>query len=307
MDLKDDELRGSYPPLITPFRNGNVDYDAFAELLERQIRDGSHGVLVNGTSSEPASLTVAERNRLVTTAVQQAAGRIPVVAATGSQSLAETIELTRHADAAGASATMVVTPYYIKPPQRGLVAYYRAVAEHTSKPIMMYHIPGRTAVTATAETLCQIAEAVPHFVGMKHASTDFGLVTDVLKDIGPQFRVFVGLEDLSFPMLCVGACGLMNAVGNVSPGKVAQLYEAVAAGDLRKGRTIHEELWGLNRAIFFDTNPIPMKYVMWRMGVLADNEHRLPLSKPTQDVAARLDDLLRTTPFLASEASRLAA
>src|SRR5678809_1097466 len=146
-----DRLRGSFPPLITPFRDGNVDYDTYERLVEAQIEGGSHGVLVNGTTGEPSTLTLAERNRLVTIAVEAASGRIPVVAATGSQSLAETRELTAHAVAAGADALLIVTPYYIRPPQRGLIEYYLALAREHDTPWMIYHIPGRAAVEVTLE------------------------------------------------------------------------------------------------------------------------------------------------------------
>ncbi len=148
IDLPDDFLKGSIPPLVTPFKDGEVDYDSFAELVERQIIEGSHGLLINGTSSEPSTLTIAERNRLVDLAVERAEGRCPVVAATGSQSHAETVALTEHAEKAGADALLIVTPYYIRPPQRGLVAYYNDLGRRCSLPLMIYHIPGRTAISA---------------------------------------------------------------------------------------------------------------------------------------------------------------
>ena len=278
IELAADRLKGSIPPLITPFTDGRVDYDVFADLVNTQIAEGSHGILVNGTSAEPSTLTIEERNRLVDIAIEAAAGRRPIVAATGSQSHAETVALTEHAQKAGADALLVVTPYYIRPPQRGLVDYYIDLGRRTDLPLMIYHIPGRTAVSVTLETLERIAEATPNFVGIKHAVNDLGFVSEMLERFGPDFRVFVGLEELSFPMLCVGAAGMMNAVGNVAPAKVAALYEAVAAGNLEAGRRLHYELFDLNKAVFFDTNPIPIKYIMMRMGILEKNEHRLPMA-----------------------------
>src|SRR5690606_6626336 len=176
---------------------------------------------VNGTTAEPSTLTLEERNRLVTLAVQAAAGRVPVVAATGSQSLAETLALTRHAVAAGVDALLIVTPYYIRPPQRGLVEYYLAVAATHDIPWMIYHIPGRTAVGVTLDTLKAVRERSPHFVGIKHAVNDLGFASECLHAFGEDFKVFVGLEELSFPMMAVGACGLMNAVGNLCPAVLA--------------------------------------------------------------------------------------
>ncbi len=288
-----ERLRGSIPPLITPFRGGRVDYDSYAALVEHHVRQGSHGVLVNGTTAEPSTLTIDERNRLVSLAVETAAGRVPVVAATGSQSLAETEALTRHAVEAHADALLVVTPYYVRPPQRGLVEYYAALAEAHSLPWMVYHIPGRTAVSVTLETLAVLKERCEHFVGMKHAVNDLGFVSECLHAFGPDFKVFAGLEELSFPMLAVGACGLMNAAGNLRPGPLAELCEAVDAGDLARARTLHERLLELNQAVFFDTNPIPVKYMMKRCGLIPENEHRLPMMPATPEVARQLDAVLQ--------------
>lgn len=290
--LERDFLRGSYPPLVTPFRDGAVDYDAFARLVELQIAEGSHGLVVAGTTSEPSTLTLDERARLLDVAIAAGRGRIPVVAATGSQSHAETVELCARAERSGADALLVVTPYYIRPPQRGLVEYYVDLGARTRLPLLIYHIPGRTAVAVELDTLLRIAEKVPHLVGMKHAVNDLDLVSDALERLGPEFRIHVGLEALSFPMLCLGASGMMNAVGNLAPRKVARLYEEVAAGRLDAARALHFELLELNRAVFFDTNPIPMKYMMKRLGLLERNEHRLPMVPATPELEKRLDAAL---------------
>ncbi|MCA9771715.1 MAG: 4-hydroxy-tetrahydrodipicolinate synthase [Myxococcales bacterium] len=286
-------LRGSYPPLVTPFRDGAVDLETFARLVERQIAEGSHGVLVCGTTAEPSTLTVEERARLVEVAVEAAARRVPVVAATGGESHATTVALTEGAERAGADALLIVTPYYIRPPQRGLVAYYEDLASRTGLPMMIYHIPGRAAVSVEMPTLERLVERIPHLVGIKHAVNDLDLVSDMLARFGPEWRVHVGLEALSFPMLCMGAAGMMNAVGNVAPGRVAALYEAVARGDLAEGRRLHYALLELNRAVFFDTNPIPIKWMMRRMGLLDRNEHRLPMVPATPELEKRLEEVLK--------------
>ncbi len=305
INLKHSFLRGSYPPLVTPLRNREVDYDTYASLVERQIREGSHGIVVNGTTGEPSTLTVQERNRLVETAVNAARGRIPVVAATGSHSHAESIELTLGAQKAGAAAVLVVTPYFIRPPQRGLVEYYLDVGRRTDLPLLLYHIPGRAAVDLKAETIAQIAEGLPTLVGIKHAANDLGLVTALLTKLGADFRVFVGLEELSFPMLAVGASGLMNAVGNLVPRRIADLYQAVARGDLEQARRLHDSLFELNQAIFFDSNPIPIKYMMTRMGLLPTEEHRLPMVSATAELAERLDGVLRRVGLLEGKTKSL--
>jgi 4-hydroxy-tetrahydrodipicolinate synthase len=291
MAFRTDDLKGSIPPLITPFKDGAVDYDTYARLVAFQIENGSHGILVNGTTSEPSTLTVEERNNLVDVAKKAAKERVPIVVASGSQSLAETIALTDHAVKAGADALLIVTPYYIRPPQRGLVEYYLEATHKHKTPWMIYHIPGRAAVSVTLETIKTLRERSPSFIGMKHAVDNLGFVSECL-DVWPDFRVFVGLEDLSFPMMAVGAVGLMNAVGNLRPDLLAELCNAVFAGDLMKGRALHHRLFELNQAVFYDTNPIPMKYMMKRLGIIARNEHRLPNMPATPELEKRLDGVL---------------
>lgn len=291
-------LIGSMPPIITPFLDGAVDHDTFARLVEFQIANGSHGILVNGTTSEPSSLTVEERNRQVDIAVEVTAGRVPVVAATGSQSLAETKALTDHAVKAGADALLIVTPYYSRPPQRGIIEYYLEVMKGHDLPWMIYHIPGRAAVSVTLDTLIEISRRSDNFVGMKHAVDDLGFVSECFGEFGPDFRIFVGLEDLSFPMMAVGAQGLMNAVGNLRPGILTEMCEAVWRNDLNAGRALHHRLLEINRAVFFDTNPIPMKYMMKKLGLLETNEHRLPMVPATPELEARLDKVLERAGML---------
>ncbi len=291
-------LRGSMPPLVTPFRNGAVDYDAYAKLVSFQIENGTHGILVNGTTAEPSTLTVEERNRLVDVAIEVAAQRVPVIAATGTQSLADSRRLTEHAARAGADALLIVTPYFIKPPQRGLVAYYLELASLSDLPWMVYHIPGRAAVSVTIDTLKTLKDRSPAFVGMKHAVNDLGFVSECFAALGREFKVFVGLEELSFPMMAVGACGLMNAVGNLQPRVLADLCEAVWRNDLARAQALHHRLFEINQAVFFDTNPIPIKYMMKRLGLLAANEHRLPMAPATPELERRLDAVLERAGML---------
>src|SRR5688500_8402951 len=221
ISLSPSTLTGSYPPLVTPFRNGRVDLEAYARLIEHQIVNGTHGIVVNGTTSEPTSLTVAERNALVETAVEVSRKRIPVVAQTGGQSHAEAIELTEFAARAGADALMILTPFFIRAPQRGVVAYFDDLCARTDRPVLMYHIPGRSAFKVELDTLRRIAEACANFVGIKHAVDDHNFVTQMLARLGSEFRVFVGLEEFTFSMMAIGAQGTMNAVANVAPRQVA--------------------------------------------------------------------------------------
>lgn len=292
MPLPLDRLKGSIPPLITPFKNGEVDDDTYARVVERQIAEGSHGILVNGTTAEPATLTIEERNRLVDLAVKLVKGRIPVVAATGSQSLADTRVLTEHAAKAGADALLILTPYFTRPPQRGMVQYYLEATKGIDLPWMIYHIPGRAAIHVTVDTVKELKEKSKTFVGMKHASQDLDFVSECFAAVGKDFKIFVGLEDLSFPMMAIGACGLMNAVGNLRPRALSDLCEAVWHGDLAAARALHDKLFEINKAVFFDTNPIPIKYMAKKLGIISVNEHRLPMAPATPELEKKLDAVL---------------
>ena len=292
------KIRGSIPPIITPFVNGEVDYKTYASLIEYQIKNGSHGILVNGTTAEPSTLTLDERNKLINIAVEVANGKIPVIAGTGSQSIIETKILTNHAVKAGVDSLLIVTPYYIKPPQRGLIEYYLELTEKIDIPWMIYHIPGRTAVNVTLETMKILSDKSVNFVGMKHAVNDLGFVTECLSAFGPDFKIFVGLEELSFPMLSIGACGLMNAVGNLRPNILSEMCEAVWNKNNERGLELHHQLLEINQAVFYDTNPIPIKYMMKKLGIMKNNEHRLPMMSATVELEKRLDIVLKNSGLL---------
>lgn len=296
--LKPDFLTGSVPPLVTPLRDGEVDYDAYARLVEFQVDNGTHGILVNGTTGEPTTLSAGERNQLVKLAVEIAGKRIPVVAQTGSQSHAETVALTEFATKAGADALLVLTPYFIRPPQRGVAAYFNDLGRRTDLPLLMYHIPGRSAFKVELSTLEAIAEKTPHFVGIKHAVDDHAFVTEMLARLGKDFRVFVGLEEFTLSMMALGAQGTMNAAGNLAPADIARMCDAVRSGDMSTAREIHFRLFDVMRAIFFDTNPTPMKYMMKRLGILERNEHRLPMMPATPELEKRLDAVLERAGLL---------
>ena len=189
----------------------------------------------------------------------------------------------------------------------GVVAYFSDIAKRTDKPLMMYHIPGRSAFKVELDTLARIAEAAPHFVGIKHALDDHGFATQMLARLGADFRVFVGLEEFTFPMMALGAQGTMNAVANVAPRQVAEMCNAVRAGDLARGRALHFELYELMAAVFWDTNPIPMKYMMMKLGLLDKNEHRLPMVPATAELATKLDGVLERAGLAAAPSRKRAA
>ena len=298
MKLESEFLRGSYTPMVTPFSGGRVDYDAFARLLERQLQEGSHGLVVCGTTGEPNSLTPQERNELLAVAVQSVGGKMPVVAATGAQSFEDTLHLCVQAESIGADALLIVTPYYVKPPQQGLYQYFTKLAGEFSLPWMIYHIPGRTAVSLDMATVEQILNACPTLVGIKHAANDLEFISEALARFGKEFRIFCGLESLSLPMLTIGAAGLMNAVGNLVPATVARLCNQVDEGNLEEARRLHFELFELSQAIFLSANPIPLKYMMARLGLLQTDELRLPLYPLSETETAQLDSVLQRAGLL---------
>ena len=291
------KIKGSIPPIITPFKNDQLDYEAYAGLVEFQINKGSHGILVNGTTAEPSTLTADERNKTIDTAIATNNGRLPIIAATGSQSLAESRMLSRYAAEVGADVLLIVTPYYIRPPQRGLVQYYLDVMDGIDTPWMIYHIPGRAAVSITLETVKELKDRSSNFIGMKHAVNDLAFVSECI-DAFPDYLVFVGLEELSFPEMAIGAVGLMNAVGNLRPDLLAEMCQAVWDNDLSRGKEIHQRLLEINQSVFYDTNPIPIKYMMKRLGIIPENHHRLPMMPAEPELEKRLDGVLERAGLL---------
>jgi 4-hydroxy-tetrahydrodipicolinate synthase len=288
-----ENLRGSIVPLVTPFRQGGLDIEAFEASVERQVKEGGEGVVVCGTTGEPTSLSAEERGELYRRAVAVAAGRIPVLAATGTSNQAETVLLTRAAEDAGVDAVLVVCPAFVKPSQEGLVRHFNAVAQTTALPLLIYNIPGRSGVGVTAESVERIADASSNLVGLKHASNDLDLVTDLLLRLGDDFRLFCGLESLSYPFLAVGGAGLMSAVGNLLPGPVAAMCQRVREGDHVGALTIHRDLFRVNQAIFFDTNPGPLKAMLANQG-LGSDEVRPPLAPLSDVTRARVLEALET-------------
>lgn len=282
------ELEGSIVPLVTPFKDGEIDEEAFGRLAEFQIGSGSHGISVGGTTGEPAALSVGERKRLIDLAVASAAGRVPVLAGTGTVNLEETLEITRHARGVGADGALVITPYYVKPNQEGLYHFFAAVAgEVPDLPIFVYNIPGRSGVPVKVGTLARLRRDFENVVGVKHSVKDLDEVSWTLKECGRDFKVFCGLESLTFPMLALGGHGMVAATGNMMPREMAAMYEAVKERDFGRALDLHYELLEVNDSIFWDINPIPLKTVLGMMGLI-EREWRLPLGPPSPEIEDRL-------------------
>ena len=237
-------------------------------------------------------LTVEERGQLVEFATKVSNGRCPVCAGTASESFEATTALIDRFDKTGVDSILVVTPFYSVPPQRGAVAYFDKLGNRSQRPFLIYHIPGRTGFTLTVDTLEAIKEQVPHFAGLKNTDTDVGLVAGALRRLGRDFRIFAGLELPTLPMLGIGGCGMMITASNVAPRLVAQLYETFASGDIDGATALNLKLYPLFRGVAFESSPIPVKYMLRRLGVLNANEHRLPLVPASPDVERQLDKIL---------------
>ena len=287
-----DFLRGAYCPLVVPFRDGRIDFDTYASLIERQIAEGSHGLLVNATSGEPTMLSVEERGALVEFAIKTANGRRPVCAGTASESFEATAALIDRFDKAGADSILVVTPFYSAPPQRGAVSYFARLGARTRRPFLIYHIPARAGFTLAVDTLAAIKDEVPHFAGLKNTDTDVGFVTGALARLGRDFRIFAGLELPALPMLGIGGCGMMITASNVAPRLVSQLYETFAKGDIDGAIALNLKLYPLFCGVALESSPIPVKYMLKRLGVLKTNEHRSPLVPASLEVEKQLDKVL---------------
>jgi len=285
-------LRGSIVPVVTPFRDGKLDLDGLASLIEWQIESGSHGISVTGTTGEPSSLTTAERKLVIRTAAEVVAGRVPFVPGTGSTNHSETLELSRYAQEAGADALLVITPYYNRPSQAGLFQHFDAVAKYVDVPIILYNIPGRTAVNLEIETVARLRAANENIIGVKESNKDFEHINRLLKRMGRDFHVYSGIELLCYPILAIGGAGYVSATGNLMPAEVAELYNLVADGRWQQAQDLHYQLMPLNDAIFLEINPVPVKTALGLMGMLSP-EVRLPLSPLSPENGKRLRAILR--------------
>jgi 4-hydroxy-tetrahydrodipicolinate synthase len=286
-------LKGAFTPLIVPFQDGSVDYGRYANLIEWQIEQGTHGLLVNATSGEPTTLTLDEKARLIEVAVKTSAGRKPVVAGIPAESHAEAVRLLARAEQAGADAVVSVTPYYVRPPQRGLIAFFTDIAKRTKLPFLIYHIPGRAAVSVTAETFEAIAERCPNFIGLKNTDDNLALVSRLMNRFGSDFRIFGGLESTALAMSALGGCGMMITTSNVAPKQIARLNELCMADKFHEAQTLAMEIDELMTAPFLDTGPIPIKCMMKLMGLLPINEHRLPMMPATPELENQLKTVVK--------------
>jgi 4-hydroxy-tetrahydrodipicolinate synthase len=299
------DVKGAITPLVTPFHDdGSLDLASIGSLIDWQLERGTHAISVGGSTGEPTSQTVEERITVMREAVKAIDGRVPFLPGTGTARLDETFELTAVAQELGAPAALVVAPYYARPTQQGLFEWYSAIAQQfPDLPILVYNVPIRSAVDIAPETVGRLRRAHDNIVGIKETTRDFEHVSYVLDICGTDFIALSGIELLCYPMLCLGGRGHLSCVGNFAPEPVAQLYEAFVASDHERARSLHYDLHPLVDAAFAETNPVPVKWVMRRLGLLGSDHAREPLAPLSESGRARVGSLLGDNPHVSLPAA----
>ena len=285
-------FQGSFVAMVTPFRNGDVDEAKLRELVEFHVANGTDGLIPCGTTGESPTLSHDEHKRVVEIVIEAARGRIQVVAGTGSNSTAEAIGLTRHAERSGAAGALVVNPYYNKPTQEGLYRHFRAVAESVAIPILVYNIQSRTAVNVETPTLERLARDVRNVAGVKEASGSLDQMSQVIAACGPDFSVLSGDDNVTLPLMAIGGHGVISVIANLLPRETAEMVHAALDGDWKRARELHYRLFPMARAAFIETNPIPIKEAMAIAGLL-EPEFRLPMCRMSDANRERLRAVLK--------------
>ncbi|QGZ61266.1 4-hydroxy-tetrahydrodipicolinate synthase [Paraburkholderia acidisoli] len=281
-------LRGSIPAIVTPMHeDGSLDLPAFRKLIDWHVAEGTDAIVVVGTSGESATLDVEEHILMVKTAVEQAAGRLPIIAGAGGNSTAEAIELTKHAKSVGAQASLQVVPYYNKPTQEGMYRHFAKIAEDVDLPVILYNVPGRTVADMTNETILRLA-GVPGIVGVKEATGNIDRAAHLIKHAPEGFKIFSGDDPTAIALMLLGGHGNISVTANVAPRQMSDLCKAALAGDAKTAREIHLKLLALHKNLFIESNPIPVKWALQELGRI-EGGIRLPLTP----LDARYHDVVR--------------
>lgn len=285
-------FHGSMVALITPFKDGMVDEKGLRELVEFQIAGGTDGLVPCGTTGESATLSHEEHCRVIEIVIDQARGRVPVIAGAGSNSTKETVYLADHARKSGADAVLLITPYYNKPTQEGLYQHFKYVAERVDIPQILYNVPSRTGVNMLPETVVRLS-AIKNIVGIKEASGSLDQASIIIKNAEPNFILLSGEDSITFPLMALGAKGVISVVTNIVPDMMALMCDRFEAGDMKGAAEMHYKLFDLFKIVFIETNPIPVKRAMYMLGLSSD-EIRLPLIPMSDSNSAKLKAVLST-------------
>jgi 4-hydroxy-tetrahydrodipicolinate synthase len=275
-------FQGLYVAIVTPFKDGKIDEESYKQLIEMHAAAGTDGIVPAGTTGESPTLTPEENEQLVDLTVRFVKGRMKVMAGTGSNSTAEAIEYTQAAEKSGADAALVVNPYYNKPTQKGLYEHFKAVAQSVKIPVIIYNIIGRTAVNVATPTMVRLAKEVPNIKGVKEASGDLAQMSEVIEQCGPDFDVLSGDDALTLPLLSIGGKGVISVVANIIPKDVKEMIVAFNNGDLKGAQEMHHRMFPLIRAMFIETNPIPVKAACAMLGLIS-HDIRLPMTQPDKE------------------------
>jgi 4-hydroxy-tetrahydrodipicolinate synthase len=289
-------FKGSIVAIVTPFKNGRFDEKTYGDLIEWHIKQGTHGIVPCGTTGEASTLGFEEHYRVIEVAVKAANKRIPVIAGTGANSTDEAIEITKKAKKLGADGALLVTPYYNKPTQEGLYRHYKAVADAVKIPIVLYNVPGRTAVNMLPSTVARLTEC-KNIVGIKEATGDMKQASELIRLCGERLVVLSGDDFTTLPLLALGGHGAISVTANVAPKDSAEMYNAWINGDIAKARELHYKLEPINSAMFIETNPIPVKTALVMMGRIKE-EFRLPLCEMSKANKEKLKGVLKSAKII---------
>ncbi len=285
-------FKGSIVAIVTPFHNGKVDEKKFRDLIEFHIKNGTSGIVPCGTTGESATLTFEEHERVIEIAIEQAKKRVPVIAGTGSNSTEEAIMLTRAAASSGADASLQVSPYYNRPTQKGLYEHFKAIADSVEIPIILYNIASRTGVNIEPETLAMLSRDCKNIVAVKEASGNLDQMSRIKQLCGDCFELISGDDSLTLPVLSIGGTGIISVVANIVPRDVADLVSEFEKGNISRAQEIHYKLLPLIKAVFIETNPIPVKTAMGLLG-MCEPSLRLPMCAMSPENLEKLKKALR--------------
>ena len=286
-------FHSSYTALLTPFKDNKVDYSSYKELIDFQINNGTHGLVPVGTTGESPTLSHDEHKKLIEVCIEQSNGRVPVIAGAGSNSTSEAVDFVKHACSAGANGLLVVTPYYNKPTQSGLLAHYNELIKHASKPIIIYDIPGRSVIQMTDETMAKLAQD-QFIVGVKDATADLTRPTRLQNIIGDNFIQLSGEDGTALAYLAAGGHGCISVTANIAPNLLSRMHNAWKQGDINTAQEINKKLMPLHDALFCETSPGPLKYAASLLGICS-SDARLPIVEIEEDSKLKVKEALKKT------------
>jgi 4-hydroxy-tetrahydrodipicolinate synthase len=286
------KLQGSIVALVTPFKNGKVDEASLRNLIKWHLQEGTHGILVLGTTGEAVTVDLEERKRVMEIALEEAKGKVPLIAGTGTNDTQKVLKYTKLAEEMGFDAALIVTPYYNKPTQNGLYEHYSYIAKNTNIPIILYNVPGRTSVNLLPETTAKLSQ-IKNIVAIKEACGDIKQVTELLLKCPKDFTILSGDDFTAYATVMLGGKGVISVAANVMPREMSQLMESALNGDVAKAQELNLKLYPLYKAMFVETNPVPAKAALWLMGKIETPEVRLPLSQLSEKSLETLKTILK--------------